>query len=90
MNSREFPGGLQVKIPGFHCRGPGSIPGWGIEIPQATWHGQKTNKQISKQTKTEFHFGKKVLAKSCNPNTADEQKYIALIPENIELRSQNT
>ena len=29
----EFPGGLVVRIPGFHCRGPGSIPGRGIEIP---------------------------------------------------------
>ena len=31
----EFPGGLVVRIPGFHCHGPGSVPGWGTEIPQA-------------------------------------------------------
>ena len=31
--SREFPGGLVVKIPGFHCLRPGSICGWGTEIP---------------------------------------------------------
>ena len=31
----EFPGGLVVRIPGFCCRGPGSIPGWGTESPQA-------------------------------------------------------
>ena len=24
---REFPGGLVVRIPGFHCFGSGSIPG---------------------------------------------------------------
>ena len=30
-----------VRIPGFHCRGPGSIPGQGIEIPQAARHGKK-------------------------------------------------
>ena len=26
---REFPGGLEASIPGFHCHGPGSIPGQG-------------------------------------------------------------
>ena len=25
----DFPGGLMVRILGFHCSGPGSIPGWG-------------------------------------------------------------
>lgn len=34
-----MPSGLVVRIPGFHCHGPGSILGWGTEIPQATWHG---------------------------------------------------
>ena len=38
----EFPGGLVVRIPGFHCHGPGSIPGQGTEIPQPTRHSQKT------------------------------------------------
>ena len=38
---REFPGGLVVRILGFHCHGPGSIPGQGTEIPQAG-HGQKS------------------------------------------------
>ena len=37
----EFPGGLVVRIPGFACQGPGSIPGRGTEIPQAAWRGQK-------------------------------------------------
>ena len=27
MLRRGFPGGLVVRIPGFHCLGPGSIPG---------------------------------------------------------------
>ena len=27
----EFRSGLVVRILGFHCRGPGSIPGWGTE-----------------------------------------------------------
>jgi len=34
---REFPCGLLVGIPGA----PGSSPGWGTEILQATWWGQK-------------------------------------------------
>ena len=37
----EFPGGLVVKIPGFHCHGQGSILGQGTEIPQAMQCGQK-------------------------------------------------
>ena len=32
---REFPDGIVVRIPGFHCRGLGSISGWGTEILQA-------------------------------------------------------
>ena len=39
----EFPGDLMVRILGFHSHGPGSILGWGTEILQATWHGQKIN-----------------------------------------------
>ena len=31
--NREFPGGLVFSIPGFHCCGLGSVPGWGTEIP---------------------------------------------------------
>ena len=42
---REFPGGLVVRSLGFHRHGPGSIPGWGTEIPQATQHGQKKKKR---------------------------------------------
>ena len=38
---QEFPGGLVVRILGFHYHGPDSIPGWGIEIPEATQHGPK-------------------------------------------------
>ena len=30
-----------VRIPGFHCRGPGSIPGRGTEILHAACRGQK-------------------------------------------------
>ena len=37
----KFPGGLVVRILYCHCSGPGSIPGWGTEIPQTAWHSQK-------------------------------------------------
>ena len=48
MNSpREFPGGLVVRIPGFHCHDPGSIPGQGTEIPKAASHGQKKKRMSS-------------------------------------------
>ena len=39
---RAFPGGLVVRILGFHCCGPGSIPGRGTEILQS--HVAKKNK----------------------------------------------
>lgn len=28
-------------IPGSHCHGLGSNPGWGTQILQAEWHGPK-------------------------------------------------
>ena len=45
LSSWEFPGGLVVRIPDFHCCGVGSIPGWGTEIPQAARRGQKKKKK---------------------------------------------
>ena len=30
-----------LGVGAFTAEGPGSIPGWGTEIPQATQHGQK-------------------------------------------------
>ena len=39
--SLEFCGNPAVKTMHFHCRGAGSIPGWGTKIPQATWHEVK-------------------------------------------------
>ena len=34
-NIEGFPGGLEVKVPRFHCRGKGLIPGQGTKILQA-------------------------------------------------------
>ena len=44
--SCEFPGDLAVRILGFHCRGPDSVPHWGTEIPQAVQHSQKKKKNF--------------------------------------------
>ena len=42
-----IPGGLLFRILGFHCCGPGSIPGPETEILQAAWHSQKGGKKPS-------------------------------------------
>ena len=44
----EFPGGLVVRIGRFHWCGPGSVPCWGTEIPQAARCGQKKKKKEKK------------------------------------------
>ena len=46
--SRKFPSGSMVRAPHIHCWSPGSIPGWGTKIPQATWHSQK-KKNLSEE-----------------------------------------
>ena len=67
--SWEFPGDLVVRIPGFHCHDPGSIPGWGTEILQAVRCSQKKKKvvchmiltyvEITKLKKAKQHLSKK-------------------------------
>ena len=41
----EFPGGLVVRILGFHCCGPGSVLGQGTEISLKPLSGQPTEKE---------------------------------------------
>ena len=45
---QEFPGGLVVRILGFHYRGLGSIPGRGTEIPQAARRSPPQKKKKKK------------------------------------------
>ena len=45
----EFPGGPVVRTWRFHCRGPGSIPGQGTKIQQATQHGQKKERERERE-----------------------------------------
>ena len=44
--SREFPGGLMVRILSFHCCGLSSTPSWGTEILLVIWYywGEKRKK----------------------------------------------
>ena len=44
--------------------GTGSIPGWGIKFPHATWHSQKTNKK----TENKFYqrIGTACITNSCH------------------------
>ena len=39
-----FPGGPVVRTPLSLLKGTGSIPGWGIKIPQVAQCGQKNKK----------------------------------------------
>ena len=41
LKSGSSLGGPVVKILGFHCHGPGSVPVWGTETLQAAEHSQK-------------------------------------------------
>ena len=40
------PGGLIIRILGFHCHGPGSVPGEETEILQALKHSKKQSKTV--------------------------------------------
>ena len=42
--SMDFPGGPVVKTLSFQCRGTGSIPGPGTQIPHAMQHSQEKKK----------------------------------------------
>ena len=53
-----------VRIPGFHCCDPGSIPGQGTEILQAVWHGQ--NKKLQNKVYSRIPFVHKHPPKHIN------------------------
>ena len=48
--SLDFPDGSAVKTLHFHCRGMGSIPGWGTKI----WTQREKKSWLSRKGKTEF------------------------------------
>jgi len=43
MATQEFPGGLAVRILGFNCHGPSSIPDGGTESLKVMQHSKKKN-----------------------------------------------
>ena len=45
MATQEFPGGLAVRILGFNCHGPSSIPDGETEILQVMKHSKKKKKK---------------------------------------------
>ena len=47
----DFPGSPVIRTQYFHCGGPGSVPGWGIKIPQAMWQ-KKEKPQILRSEMT--------------------------------------
>ena len=60
MFLKEFPGGLVVRIPGFHYPGPGSMPSRAAEILQPAWGGQKeTGEKTVGFPNTHFQLGPK-------------------------------
>ena len=68
-HSREFPGGPVVRTWRFHSCDPGSTPGPGTKIPQATCKprgtakktkNKKTNKKQSHSKYTKMHKGKEI------------------------------
>ena len=51
--------GMDGKFPGGpNSSGLGSIPGWGTEIPQATWCGQKKRMD----NKMQYNYSKEYCA----------------------------
>ena len=51
---REYPGGQVVRILGFHCHGPGSIPDWETEILQAVQCSIPPPKNDGNMTREKF------------------------------------
>ena len=49
----DFPGCSVVKNPCFHCKGTGSISGWGTKIPHAMHPKINIEKHKMKSTKQE-------------------------------------
>lgn len=53
----DFPGGLVIRIQGFHCHGPGAAPGKGIEILQVAGCSKRKKKSTGDSPlPTEVYF----------------------------------
>ena len=58
---KEFSCGLMVRIPGDHCHGPNSVPGWGTEILQAVQHSEKKKRMLRMSSELVLRFLKLTL-----------------------------
>ena len=65
ISSWEFPGGLVVRILGFHRSGPGTIPGQRTEILQAMLCGQKKKKNQELPTPSTPPRPAPIVSKNC-------------------------
>ena len=45
-----------VRIPAFHCHGPGSISGWGIKKPNGTAKNKEINRKAINYALIFFFF----------------------------------
>ena len=77
--SGEFPGGLVVRIPGFHCHGPGSVTGRGTETLQALWYNNNNKKYIYTQD----------LSVTLNHNRKDKQLFKKQQQQQQKLHGSN-
>ena len=61
---QKFPGGPVVRTQNFNCRGPGSIPGRGTEIPLATRSDKKQTNKKQTTTKNPMYRGIGITCKN--------------------------
>ena len=73
LQGRDFPDGPVVKTSPSNARGAASIPGWGAEIPHASWLMAKNpkQKQYCNKFNKDFKNGphqKKIIKKKKRPS----------------------
>ena len=74
FSSWEFPGGSVVRTQSFHCQDPGSIPGQGTKITEAT--------QCNQKNKTSFLFPDAVLVGCMFLETSISSRLSNLLADN--------
>ena len=67
----KFPGGLMVRVLGFHCNGPDSVPGGGTEIVQAK--KRKEDKEWKKNNYIKKKKKKSGLGSFIDKNSPDQK-----------------
>ena len=85
----ESPGDLAVRIPGFHCYRPGSVPGGETEIPQAAQPAPplKKRKKIKWFVYGARHLPHHPIQSLCSSNLTGKQKMIHSLSSAATVRS---